>query len=137
MALKHFQDALRDCRTAILLQGEYQSPKILMRLAKCYIATGEYKAALEIIDTDMGCEPDPSLSLNDILTTQQVATQMRRQIEICRSQCKSQRWEDAAVALKKAAEMCEGGECPAPWCALEVEIDIARRDWTRAAQNAE
>lgn len=131
MAIKRFKAALADCQSASFLQSSAPQSKTLIRLAKCHLAVGSPSACLLTIQQALALDPKDKTAL-ECKTKAEV---MQGFLERFESSKKLKDWGQAKWALEKAVEECEGDQ-PIQWRIWRVEVDIARKKWDDAIQQA-
>ncbi|KAL5513467.1 hypothetical protein ACEPAH_3866 [Sanghuangporus vaninii] len=131
MALKRFKAGLADCQQAVLLQSDKPSPKTLIRLARCQLATGASGHALSSLREVLALESENTAARQ--LQTKVLALEAHlRNFEGARSK---KDWSMARLALDKCEQTIdgEGGDIPVEWRCWRIELEVARGHWDAAS----
>jgi len=131
MAIKRFKAALADCQAASALQSGAPSAKTLVRLAKCHLAVGSPSASLLTVTQALALDPKDAQGLD----CKRKAEVMQSYLDRYESSKALKDWGQAKWALEKATEECEGDQ-PIQWRIWKVELEIARKKWDDAIQQA-
>jgi DnaJ homolog subfamily C member 7 len=131
MAIKRFKAALDDCQAASALQAGAPQVKTLVRLAKCHLAVGSPSASLLTVQQALALDANDSQALE----AKRKAEVMQGYLDRFETSKERKDWGQAKWALEKATEECEGDQ-PIQWRVWKCELDIARKKWDDAIQQA-
>jgi len=130
MALKRFRPALEDCQNAATLQSASPSPKTLLRLAKCQLATGSSSPALSTIRALFAIEPKnpQAVLLRDKIQ------QLESHVNTFEQAREKKDWGLARLALDKCLQAIEGegGDVPAEWRYWRIQLELSKGNWEAA-----
>ncbi|KAG8993415.1 hypothetical protein FRB94_010818 [Tulasnella sp. JGI-2019a] len=119
--------ARADCRAAMSIPNHPPPLKVWNILAKCHIALGNPRAALQVI------EPAVELNRRDIgiLITKSSAEKMKASLQLSREAWAKKDWLKAKDTLARAEAECTG-DCLLQWWIWKVEMAMAMMDWEEA-----
>lgn len=134
MALKRHRPALADCQLAASMQSANPSPKTLIRLARCQLATGATGPALSVLREVLALEPENAAAKQLQAKVLQLEAHLRN-FEGARSR---QDWGMARLALDKCLQSIDGeaGDAPSEWRCWRIELELARGNWDAANTSA-
>ncbi|KAG8848291.1 hypothetical protein FRB96_001264 [Tulasnella sp. 330] len=130
--MKRFDLARDDCLATLSIPNHPWRLEALEKLARCYIALGDPRAALQHIATAQEVAPLDHYILEVELSARAMLSDLRQS----RESWAKKEWLTAKQALARAIAKCTG-DCPMQWCIWKVEMELSTRSWDDAVSTAE